>query len=160
MSLTAVLLLQEAYAAYQSHFQQGPTIVLRDCLELVASGEPIPLDQVQSAGEIMERFCTGGMSLGAISRETHETIAVAMNRIKGAPLQAATCALHCSVWIRCLGCLLACLQGVQTSQHGPARIAQLCLTGPLTGQPDLDNLTGRAELTWQLCRQEQLRRGG
>ena len=31
----------------------------------------------------MERFCTGGMSLGAISRETHETIAIAMNRIGG-----------------------------------------------------------------------------
>ena len=31
----------------------------------------------------MERFCTGGMSLGAISRETHEAIAVAMNRIGG-----------------------------------------------------------------------------
>ncbi len=31
----------------------------------------------------MQRFCTGGMSLGAISRETHETIAIAMNRIGG-----------------------------------------------------------------------------
>ena len=31
----------------------------------------------------MERFCTGGMSLGAISRETHETIAIGMNRIGG-----------------------------------------------------------------------------
>lgn len=31
----------------------------------------------------MERFCTGGMSLGAISRETHETIAIAMNRLGG-----------------------------------------------------------------------------
>lgn len=39
--------------------------------------------QVESAGDIMTRFCTGGMSLGAISRETHETIAVAMNRIGG-----------------------------------------------------------------------------
>lgn len=39
--------------------------------------------QVESAGDIMTRFCTGGMSLGAISRETHETIAIAMNRIGG-----------------------------------------------------------------------------
>lgn len=31
----------------------------------------------------MRRFCTGGMSLGAISRETHETIAIAMNRVGG-----------------------------------------------------------------------------
>ena len=75
--------MQEAYAAYQAHFAQGPTIVLRDCLELVPAGEPVPLEEVQSAADIMERFCTGGMSLGAISRETHETIAIAMNRIKG-----------------------------------------------------------------------------
>lgn len=31
----------------------------------------------------MQRFCTGGMSLGAISRETHEAIAIAMNRLGG-----------------------------------------------------------------------------
>ena len=87
--LTVVCLVQEAYAAYQTHFAQGPTIVLRDCLELVPAGEPVPLEEVQSAADIMERFCTGGMSLGAISRETHETIAIAMNRIKGVrlPLQ-------------------------------------------------------------------------
>ena len=40
-------------------------------------------DQVEPAAGIMARFCTGGMSLGAISRETHETIAIAMNRIGG-----------------------------------------------------------------------------
>jgi len=39
--------------------------------------------QVEPAEKIMARFCTGGMSLGAISRETHETIAIAMNRIGG-----------------------------------------------------------------------------
>jgi glutamate synthase (ferredoxin) len=38
---------------------------------------------VESLEKILSRFCTGGMSLGAISRETHETIAVAMNRIGG-----------------------------------------------------------------------------
>ena len=75
---------QEAYAAYEKHFLKGPTIVLRDCLELVPAGEPIPLEEVQPAADIMTRFCTGGMSLGAISRETHETISVAMNRIGGA----------------------------------------------------------------------------
>ncbi len=48
--------------------------------------------QVESAGDIMTRFCTGGMSLGAISRETHETIAIAMNRIGGACLRSAPCA--------------------------------------------------------------------
>jgi len=39
--------------------------------------------QVESADKIMARFCTGGMSLGAISRETHETIAIAVNRVGG-----------------------------------------------------------------------------
>ena len=43
----------------------------------------MPLDQVEPAAAIMARFCTGGMSLGAISRETHETIALAVNRIGG-----------------------------------------------------------------------------
>ena len=67
------------------HFANSPPSVLRDCLELVpASGrKAISVDEVEPAASIMARFCTGGMSLGAISRETHETIAVAMNRIGG-----------------------------------------------------------------------------
>ena len=44
---------------------------------------PIPIGKVEPATSIVERFCTGGMSLGAISRETHEAIAIAMNRIGG-----------------------------------------------------------------------------
>ncbi|MBA3842642.1 MAG: glutamate synthase large subunit [Actinobacteria bacterium] len=43
----------------------------------------IPLDQVESAAEIVKRFSTGAMSLGSLSREAHETLAVAMNRIGG-----------------------------------------------------------------------------
>ena len=67
------------------HFANSPPSVLRDCLELVpaAGKNPISIDEVEPAADIMARFCTGGMSLGAISRETHETIAVAMNRIGG-----------------------------------------------------------------------------
>ena len=78
--------LQEAYTAYQQHFKESPASFLRDCLELSPAGEAISLDEVESAAVIMERFCTGGMSLGAISRETHETIAIAMNRIGGGVL--------------------------------------------------------------------------
>jgi glutamate synthase domain-containing protein 2/glutamate synthase domain-containing protein 1/glutamate synthase domain-containing protein 3 len=44
---------------------------------------PIPLEEVEPASEIMRRFATGAMSLGSISREAHETIAIAMNRIGG-----------------------------------------------------------------------------
>ena len=44
-------------------------------------GKPIPLHGVEPASEIVKRFATGAMSFGSISKETHETIAVAMNRI-------------------------------------------------------------------------------
>jgi glutamate synthase (NADPH/NADH) large chain len=44
---------------------------------------PIPLEEVESAEKIMKRFVTGAMSFGSISREAHETIAIAMNRIGG-----------------------------------------------------------------------------
>jgi glutamate synthase domain-containing protein 2/glutamate synthase domain-containing protein 1/glutamate synthase domain-containing protein 3 len=43
--------------------------------------EPLPLDQIEPATEIVKRFTTGAMSLGALSREAHETLAIAMNRI-------------------------------------------------------------------------------
>ncbi len=48
-----------------------------------AAGGPIPLDEVEPAANIVKRFCTGAMSFGSISAETHETLAVAMNRIGG-----------------------------------------------------------------------------
>ncbi len=43
----------------------------------------VPLEQVEPASEIVKRFSTGAMSLGSISREAHETLAIAMNRIGG-----------------------------------------------------------------------------
>jgi glutamate synthase domain-containing protein 2/glutamate synthase domain-containing protein 1/glutamate synthase domain-containing protein 3 len=45
--------------------------------------EAIQLEQVEPASEIVKRFCTGAMSLGSISRESHETLAIAMNRLGG-----------------------------------------------------------------------------
>ena len=57
--------------------------VSRDMLEIVSDREPIDVDEVESVADICERFCTGGMSLGAISRECHEAIAIAVNRIGG-----------------------------------------------------------------------------
>lgn len=47
------------------------------------AGPSIPLDEVQSAQDIVKRFCTGAMSLGSISAESHETLAIAMNRLGG-----------------------------------------------------------------------------
>lgn len=47
------------------------------------AGPPVPLEEVEPAKDIVKRFCTGAMSLGSISSESHETLAIAMNRIGG-----------------------------------------------------------------------------
>jgi glutamate synthase (NADPH) large chain len=57
--------------------------LLRGLMKLRTLDEPIPLDQVEPATEIVKRFTTGAMSLGALSREAHETLAIAMNRMGG-----------------------------------------------------------------------------
>ncbi len=46
-------------------------------------GTPVPLEEVEPATEIVKRFCTGAMSFGSISKEAHETLAIAMNRLGG-----------------------------------------------------------------------------
>jgi glutamate synthase (NADPH/NADH) large chain len=56
---------------------------LRGLFRLRYAQEPIPLEEVEPASEIMRRFCTGAMSYGSISIEAHQTLAVAMNRIGG-----------------------------------------------------------------------------
>jgi len=56
---------------------------LRGLMKLRTAGEPVPLEEVQPAAEIVKRFSTGAMSLGSLSREAHETMAIAMNRIGG-----------------------------------------------------------------------------
>ena len=54
---------------------------LRGLLELKPAAEPVPLEEVEPASEIVKRFATGAMSFGSISKEAHETLARAMNRI-------------------------------------------------------------------------------
>ncbi len=54
---------------------------LRGLMTLRTAEEPVPLEEVEPAVEIVKRFTTGAMSLGALSREAHETLAIAMNRI-------------------------------------------------------------------------------
>jgi len=56
---------------------------LRGLLNLKYEAEPIPLEEVEPAKEIVKRFTTGAMSFGSISKEAHETLAIAMNRIGG-----------------------------------------------------------------------------
>src|SRR5205085_2736307 len=55
--------------------------LLRGLIKLVPGGDPIPLEEVEPATEIVKRFTTGAMSLGALGREAHETLAIAMNRL-------------------------------------------------------------------------------
>lgn len=74
---------ESAFSIYQQHLANRPVNVLRDLLEFKSDRAPIPVGRVEPASAIVQRFCTGGMSLGAISRETHEAIAIAMNRIGG-----------------------------------------------------------------------------
>ncbi|MEB3184585.1 MAG: glutamate synthase central domain-containing protein, partial [Cyanobacteriota bacterium] len=71
------------FSTYQTLLENRPVTALRDLLELRPAPAPLPLDQVESIESICSRFCTGGMSLGALSREAHEVLAVAMNRIGG-----------------------------------------------------------------------------
>ena len=58
----------------------------RPCAACSSSGPaaaPLPLDEVEPSAEIVQRFATGAMSLGSISPEAHETLAIAMNRLGG-----------------------------------------------------------------------------
>lgn len=56
---------------------------VRDLFEIVSDRPPISIDEVEPIEEIMKRFVGAGMSVGALSREAHETIAEAMNKIGG-----------------------------------------------------------------------------
>ncbi len=75
-------------SAYQQYAklindQSKNLCTLRSLLEFKSGNAPIPLDQVEPAEAIMKRFKTGAMSYGSISKEAHETLAIAMNRIGG-----------------------------------------------------------------------------
>lgn len=63
--------------------QEEKQSTLRGLFRFKTLDKPLPLSEVESAEEIMKRFVTGAMSFGSISREAHETLAIAMNRIGG-----------------------------------------------------------------------------
>ncbi|MGD1859124.1 MAG: glutamate synthase-related protein [Leptolyngbyaceae cyanobacterium] len=71
------------YEVYREQLKGRTPTALRDLLDLQSDRTPIPIDEVESTADIMARFCTGGMSLGALSQEAHELLAIAMNRIGG-----------------------------------------------------------------------------
>ena len=76
-----------SYATYKSYAamiddRARNLSTLRGLLDF-KKGDPVPLDEVESVESLMTRFKTGAMSYGSISKEAHETLAVAMNRIGG-----------------------------------------------------------------------------
>ena len=78
----------ESFATFQEYTdlidnQTRQFCTIRGLLEIKTADEPVPLDEVEPASAIVKRFCTGAMSYGSISKEAHETLATAMNRIGG-----------------------------------------------------------------------------
>src|SRR5258708_2641369 len=63
--------------------QNRDLCTLRGLMELKTAKKPVPLAEVEPASNIVKRFATGAMSFGSISREAHETLAIAMNRMGG-----------------------------------------------------------------------------
>ena len=84
MHLLQTAVATDSYSTYLQ-FSRGvrdlPPVYLRDLLEFNFPDEGVPIDQVEAITEIRKRFVTPGMSLGALSPEAHETLAIAMNRI-------------------------------------------------------------------------------
>ena len=80
---------QDRYRAYAKllNEQDERFITIRGLFRLRTAEEdgrkPVPLEEVESAKDIVQRFATGAMSFGSISREAHTTLAIAMNRIGG-----------------------------------------------------------------------------
>ena len=69
------------YQTYADHCNDRPVAALRDLLNLKPSPEPIPLEKVEPIDAILKRFDSAGMSLGALSPEAHEALAMGMNAI-------------------------------------------------------------------------------
>src|SRR5690606_1257010 len=73
----------EAFEEYTRAVEERPPMAVRDLLELPRAAQPLPLDEVEPVDDIVRRFTTQAMSHGSVSREMHETLAVAMNRLGG-----------------------------------------------------------------------------
>lgn len=73
----------DLFKQYSSHINDTAErlMTLRALMKFTPTRPPVPLDEVEPATEIVKRFSTGAMSYGSISREAHETLAIAMNSI-------------------------------------------------------------------------------
>ncbi len=74
---------QQTYDEFvtQANDESTRRAALRGLMKLRFAEQPVDLEEVEPAAEIVKRFTTGAMSLGALSREAHETLAIAMNRL-------------------------------------------------------------------------------
>ncbi len=68
---------------YAEAVHRRPPSALRDLLQPQPLGPPVPLDEVEPVAAIVQRFDSAAMSLGALSPEAHEALAIAMNRLGG-----------------------------------------------------------------------------
>ncbi|MDH3758344.1 MAG: glutamate synthase large subunit, partial [Gammaproteobacteria bacterium] len=71
----------DRYRGYAELVNERPVSTLRDMMHLKALGPPVPIEEVEPVEAILPRFDSAGMSLGALSPEAHEALAIAMNRI-------------------------------------------------------------------------------
>ncbi len=74
---------QADWQAYADIVNHRPPSALRDLLKLKPAAVPTPLDEVADARDLLRRFDTAAISLGALSPEAHEALAIAMNRLGG-----------------------------------------------------------------------------
>ncbi|CAK7192415.1 Glutamate synthase [NADPH] large chain [Commensalibacter sp. Nvir] len=89
LSGNVIKLIQEAvkknswsiYQKYLEEIQKISPIALRDLLDFRSLGQPIPNETVESITQLRKRLISPGISLGALSPEAHETLAIAMNRM-------------------------------------------------------------------------------
>ena len=73
----------ERYRHFASLVNGRRPAALRDLLATIPAGPPVPLEEVEPAANILARFSTAAMSLGSLSPEAHETLAIALNRVGG-----------------------------------------------------------------------------
>ncbi len=71
------------YRRFADLVNKRPTLALRDLLALKPVDEPLPIGKVEKESALYSRFDTAAMSIGALSPEAHEALAVAMNRLGG-----------------------------------------------------------------------------
>ena len=70
-----------AFEKFAQEVDSRPLTSLRDALDFKRAATPLPLDQVEPVESIVKRFSTQAMSHGSISREAHEALAIAANRL-------------------------------------------------------------------------------